>query len=279
MFSERFRLKPEKTMQIDSMDDDLRMSLWICLEEHFDGMMREARTYHSENERLRGYLEFIWTEFFKRPKSDLVQYNHYHIIHTAIRPRYFRLIYHEVYSFVEFVVKVTLCIGAHKKAAALIKNCNDVLERENAGWRFVKDEICPLTKSHEVQNIEEAFDGVGEEALLHLRNMLGEFSKKEDKNYRTVAIEAILALEAYGREVAAEKSMILSELCRDKKLPLHPSLLKGLSQFYAYANDEIRHAKKVGVEDVDVELAKFMMLQSTSYINLIKSNHQKRIIS
>lgn len=273
-FSERHGFVKRKALQVDSMDEELKTSLWICLERLFDGFSIEARDYGSARAKYREFLEFIWTEFFKKPKNQLVQLNYYHIVHSAMRSIYDQYSWDMVYSLIEFIAKLLSATKPRNVSDEFKENCNYVLERESSGWRFVNDEITPLTTSYEVQAVEEAFEGVGEETAGHLSAMLRGISQKGEKNYRTAATEAILALEAFGREVANEKSKILSDIIRDKKLPLDEILQQSLSKLYAYANAKgIRHAQMKG-QEVDFEIAKFMILQCTSYINLMKANKE-----
>lgn len=272
-FSERNGIATLKELQIEDMDKDLFTSLWICLEDLFDELWHEAYKYDSPRSKYRDFLCFIWTEFFKRPKNELIHFNEHRIVHAAIKNKYDHFSWDRVYSLLEFVARV-LQMYKKSKVDEFKAHCNHVLERENSGWRFVSNEIARIVEPCEIQCIEQVFEGVGKESANHLRQMLLNFSQKPEKDFRGCATEAILALEAYAREVAGEKSKILSDLCAGEKLPLHKTLRKSLGLLYAFANDEIRHAEKQGSDEVDYETAKFMMLQCTSYINLIKSKRK-----
>lgn len=141
MFSKRYGYVEIKSLQIESMDNELRNSLWICIEDLLNQLHRAA-----SDGLYEGLLDYIWTDYFKQPKSKLIGANDYHIVHSEIQPRFYKFSWHEVYSFLEFIAgPVAYCNKDIFKDFS--KHCNRVLERESAGWRFV-DELIWITLSH-----------------------------------------------------------------------------------------------------------------------------------
>lgn len=265
MFSERYGLQ-DKELQINNMDEDLRNSLWIIIEEVFDEIQDGAREGEIKYERYRDFLKFIWTDFIKKPQSNLTTINCYHIIHSKIHPIYEKFDWHQVYSFIEFVAKLLTAIRPNY-VKSFEEDCNSILERENSGWRFINNIIVPIIDAHEIQCIETALS-VKKQGAKHLTKSL-QFLVSHD--YRSCSSEAINALEGYAREVSGEKSMVLSDMCKKNKLPVHKTMSLAIEKLYAYASDEIRHAEKEGSPPITYDHAIFMLNQCASYINIIHS--------
>lgn len=248
------------------MDEKLRMSLWVELEALFREMDRDAGSSFNAGEKYRGLWEFVWEDFFIEPVSDLVGVNSYHIFYSRIKEKYFKLEWHKVYDFIEFIANRLSTQKWLKDGFE--KSCNSKLERQNSGYRFVNGCITPITNKLEINCVEDAVIGVGDETKKHINEAV-RFLK--ERSYRECMNNAILGLEAYFREVSGLTGKTLSNICNSNKIPLHILQINSIEKLYSYTSDTgVRHASKPG-EEFNYEDGKNMLIQCTSWINLIKS--------
>ena len=98
-FSQRKGLKPiAEVIQTDSMNSELRNSLWNALDVEIWSSVRFVR--HGDIDR---FSKALWSDFFKEPidsrpgPSDEIR--------ERIRDRFFGYEWFEVYDFLEFVVE------------------------------------------------------------------------------------------------------------------------------------------------------------------------------
>ena len=144
-FSERYGYKPVKSsVQIDSIDDPLRNSLWSALK-----IVYWDRAYYSEglygqvcslsdtrNKPLNEFCSSLWLHFFKKPLDTLS--DDWEEVHSQIRDFFFKGKWYEIYDFIEFVGNR---FTKNDLNLAFVKACNTFLEREVSAYRFVDFKI------------------------------------------------------------------------------------------------------------------------------------------
>src|SRR5437899_7026816 len=87
-------------LQVDSMDEDLRVSLWNAVGGFFfreladNSVIRKVRSADS-------LLAKLWVNFFKRPLDD--RPSGWREARLVLRNFFFSCAWHEVYDFIEFV--------------------------------------------------------------------------------------------------------------------------------------------------------------------------------
>jgi len=115
-FSQRIGKKPIKTeLQIDTMDDDLRRSLWNVFKILF---LDEVKTYynHIEDTEFEEFFKKIWIDFFKVSLDTLG--NYFPDVYEYIRNWFFISKWYEVYDFIEFISQ----IDSHVKKESFIND-------------------------------------------------------------------------------------------------------------------------------------------------------------
>jgi hypothetical protein len=76
-FSERQGYNPKKALQFESIDDDLRNSIWNLLHEFFWSKYRQVRNYLADglsffpDQPLKSVVKVLWANFFKLPIDQL----------------------------------------------------------------------------------------------------------------------------------------------------------------------------------------------------------------
>lgn len=157
---------------------------------------------------------------------------------------------------------------------------NMLFRQEYVGYRFVSDQIVPITDELEISEIEQAcktpFDG----ARAQLQKALGFLSDRENPDYKNCVKESISAVEATCRIITEKDSATLGEalkLLAKHGLKLHPCLNSGIDKLYSYACDQggVRHAEHEAESIVTFEEAKFMMVTCSAIVNYLVAEYGK----
>lgn len=271
-FSTRYGFAEKKSLQLTSMDDDLRHSLWNKLDELFN----EIYNFHNKyldctSNTLKYALKIFWCDFFKQSIYLIEQVTYLNQRVEMIRNKYYNLSWYEIYSFLEFIARFLNNIR-NKEKLKFVEACNYVLERENSAYRFVGDLVAPITSEIEIKSIEKNLMGE-DEAAKHINSALTMLANKQNDQSRESVAQSMLAVEAIAKKITGDKNATLSSLCqRLKILPNHPQARQALFNLYNYTSSKegIRHALTDESQPVTREWARFMLVTSSAFVNLIK---------
>ncbi|WP_083325717.1 AbiJ-NTD4 domain-containing protein [Hymenobacter coccineus] len=279
-FSQRIGKTPiTKIIQIESLDPELRNGIWnvlkICL---IDNLEKQDR-YSSVTE-FNVFCKILWAYFYKLP-IDTIPSNYYNA-ESYIREVYFASKWFEVYDLLEFIANLDQ--KSVRFNLEIFKNfCNITFEKENSGYRFIDNNISPITNVTEINEIEDAINNSDHftaltGANIHLKNSLEKISNKNNPDYRNSIKESISAVESVTKKISDNKNDTLGGAL-DKikgKTKIHPSLERGFKQIYGYTSDSdgIRHAL-ADEPNCDFEDAKFMLVSCSAFINYLISKANK----
>lgn len=279
MFSQRIGITPsEKLVQLRSIDDDLRNTLWSLLTAYYwDKFNRHKysefgeRGDHISGSNLGGLFTSLWVHYFKKPIDTIPE----HFYDSGgglktLRDFYFKADWYQVYDLVELVAK----FGLKEIKKEFIETCNSFLEKENAAYRFVDGQLVEISSSEEVSEVESAIKNVTPYAGAkeHLRQALQLLSDRETPDYRNSIKESISAVEALCRQIEGNSQAKLSSALKalEKKGVLHPALKSAFSSLYGYSSDSdgIRHAllEESTLTSAD---ARFMLVSCSAFINYV----------
>jgi len=275
-FSDRFGLKPvREAMQIDSMDQPLRIGLWNVLNVYCWEKIQWSRStmisgrYLSsdENSGLFRLCRGLWASHFGKPLDEME--NEWDDVFPVIRELFFRQDWNQVYDFVEFVHDNFLNVEFQKVFSA---ECNKVLEKEMSGYRFVEGSLARITSEQEIEEIENALKTEHDGASIHIRRSLELLSDRESPDYRNSIKESISGVESLVKSVLSEENGTLGQLLNrlEDEVSIHGALKSAFSNLYGYTSDEggIRHAlmdrDTCGFQD-----AKFMLVVCSAFINYV----------
>lgn len=273
LFSQRKGFKPiKKAMQIDSIDSDLRNSLWNALTIYY----WEETTYN--NQLLKLLVRKLWLNYFKLPLDTLQDY--WFDTYDKIRKYFFNCPWYEVYDFIEFIANNYPNKGVNEE---FMKSCNSILERESSAYRFVGGKITQITSEEETSAIEEALE-ISEKSdslkpvNIHLNKALELLSNRKSPDYRNSIKESISAVEAICKIITGKEKATLGEALKkiEGKVDLHPALERAFSSLYGYTNDAegIRHAL-LYEPNLSFEDAKFMLVSCSAFVNYLISKASK----
>lgn len=265
-FSERHGFVPPRTVfQFESMDSALRISLWNVVQEVIWSNHKSQSSYtYTKHSNLYELIKLYWRDFLKLPINDIPL--HIQGVVDEVRQYFFGVDWYEIYDFIEFTSSI---LG--KSRPFFIQRCNEILEREMSGYRFLDVQIVPITSADELSAIEEAIkvtdDLAG--ASAHLKRALELLSDRKSPDYRNSIKESISAVEAVVQSIAGSNATLGSALkAISVKSSMHPALNKSLSSLYGYASDSngIRHAL-LDESDLDFVDAKFMLSACAAFVN------------
>lgn len=270
LFSQRKGITPVKSIiQTNSMDVDLKNSLWNVLGSFFWNRVKEP--WISPYDDMDTRFKRIWHSYFKWPLDTLDDY--YPQTYKTIRGYFFKCKWYEVYDFVEFVAQnyPNEIKDGNKK---FMDACNSILERELSAYRFVGDRITEITSEEEISEIEEALripDAL-RNVRTHLKTALDLLADRKSPDYRNSIKESISAVEAVSELIAKNPKATLGQALKEieTKVSLHPALKSAFSSLYGYTSsaDGIRHAL-LNEANLTFDDAKFMLVSCSAFVNYL----------
>ncbi len=266
-FSQRIgAVETPSVIQLETMSDALRNSIWNFIVSLFSEGESGWWTIAESSSQF----------FFKLPVDELPDYNYRR--QEWLKARIFEMHWYEVYDYVEFVVEwyPRSRVRQTYRKDQLHKVFNRIFEEELSGYRFVGEELVPLSSPAEVAAIEQALSTTSSAGLAgahaHLASALRLLAKRPDPDYHNSIKESISAVEALAKQLGTPSSQGLAGALTElgKKVPIHGALRAGLLSLYGYTSDEggIRHAMleepNVGYDD-----AKYMAVACSAFVNFL----------
>lgn len=276
-FSERYGLAPVRlAIQIDSMDDALRVGLWNCLSTHqFARTHTDPYSYgrhnHFPDDELDQACRLLWLYYFKKPVDT--KPSNWDGTYEQMRTYFFAAPWNEVYDFIEFFLRAFPDADMNERFR---NEVNETLEREQSAYRFVNGTIQRVTDQTEIDSIEQASDLPAALSLVstHLAAAQERLGDRKKPDYRNSIKESISAVEAMCALITGQsKSDLTGALQKlEKTSHLHPSLKRAFANLYGYTSDSngIRHAL-LDEPDLTFDDAKFMLVACSAFINYLKA--------
>lgn len=183
----------------------------------------------------------MWEYFFKEP-IDEIPNTELQVINT-IKKFFYSSNLFLIYDMLEFFS--SLYEYPHVfNIDDYINDCNFILERENAAYRFINKRVVPITDEIEINEIEEAFSITNKftalmGANLHLNNALEKLSNRKNPDYRNSIKESISAVESLAKVITKDENASLGSALKElkKKNVFHKAFLDGLEKLYGYTSD------------------------------------------
>jgi len=265
LFSERNGFtQPKQILQIDSMDEDLRNGIWNAL--YLFYFAKDDRNSYLYINELNCFFENLHVHYFKQ---RIDKYNE--SAFEFFEKNFFNAEWHKVYDIVElfsrhFKIEPINCMFRQA--------CNLVLKREKSAYRFMGEQIVPISSEIEVQEIEQSLIITQNTKFKFVNNHLNQalrlFKNRENPDYRNSIKEAISAVESLCRLITEESDLEKSLNNLEKFIVINPQLKSGLKKIYAYTNGKegIRHAQMLD-SNVGFDEAKFMLIFCSGFINYL----------
>ncbi len=253
------------------MELELRSRLWDLLTLSYWNQPQRGDLNSAENRSTKGFLQKLWHNYFKKPLDTISWY--YPDVLKEIRKYFFGCDWNEVYDLIEFIATESPWTSTN---ASFRNECNVVLEQELSGYRFVGDQITPITAEQEIAEIEKATAPAGKLAAVseHIHQALTLLSDREKPDYRNSIKESISAVEALCRIVGDAPKATLGDALKkiEIKKKLHPALHQAFGKLYGYTSDAdgIRHSL-LDEPNLRFEDAKYMVVICSAFVNYLVS--------
>lgn len=279
-FSERIgAVKSETTLQVDSISNALRNSLWNLFLKLYERQRNHSYWYP--------VASYIARYFRKIPADELPAHDDQ--LREWVKKYFFSLPWYAAYDLTEFLVHthyemttISYGDGSHQKfihptnPERFMNAINNILERELSGFRFIQGSLVPITNAAEIEEIDLAVVAAGKfgfaGAQTHVRTALGLLGKKPMPDYRNAIKEAISAVETVVKKIVGAESATLDAALKElgKKTDIHGALSSGFSKLYGYTSDEggIRHAI-LDEPNVGFAEAKYMIVSCSAFVNFL----------
>ena len=274
LFSQRKGIKPlKKEFQREAIDDELKNRLWSALKIIVWDQYLGDKAYSVTIKQVELLLDKLWLHYFKfpldtRPSFGGSYYNQNNS-YTIIREFFFKAEWHEVYDFIEFVIKNI----PQELANELRDFCNNLMEDENAAYRILEYEIVEITDKTEIEAIENALGLSIKPVTNHFTRALELLAQKKEPDYRNSIKESISAVEACCQYIVGDAKATLGDVLKkiNTSSIIHPALEKGFSAIYGYTSDSggIRHALIDGGQTPSYAVAKFMLVACSGFVNFL----------
>lgn len=180
-----------------------------------------------------------------------------------------------LYDFLEFFNNFLLISKSDTmESSSFTSLINHILERNRVGYRFVNNQIVPITDPNEIKAIQEATEtSPYKEVKIHLTSALKFFSDKKKPDFRNSIKESISAVEVFCRKITNESTLdrALKKLSA-KGIHIPTTLNVGIEKLYHFTNgpEGIRHAL-MDEPTVGQAEAYFMLVACSSFINYLKT--------
>lgn len=275
LFSYRYGYKEVRSkIQIESIDEDLVNSLWNLLCDFY--WDKNTKNYLEPGTAIAYLIQRIWSEYFKKRKDTIS--SSWSRIYGELRDYFYGCDWNEVYDFMQYIANN---YSYEKTNENFMDECNRILKRELAGYRFVGGKIAQITAEEEIAEIEEALKvSQPSGTVVHLETALEMLSDRKSPDYRNSIKESISAVETICATITdnpkATLGVALGQIRRQGKVSIHPALNEAFDHLYGWtsADDGIRH-KLMEEADSDFEDAKFMLVACSAFVNYLKVKASK----
>lgn len=281
-FSQRIGKTPiTKQLQIDCLDEELKNGLWNGIKSFILNKLERQRRYSSS--QFESFCTILWHNHYKLAIDRIPDFHK--TAENYIRDSFFNGKWYESYDLIEFLSNIE-SDDFYIESDEFKDFCNDILEREFSGYRFIDNKIAPITNEHEIKEIENAINQSENHTALiganiHLKSALDKLSDRNNPDYRNSIKESISAIESVVKVISGnEKDSLGVALDKIKgKIKIHSALEKGFKMLYGYTSDSdgIRHALMDNT-NCDFEDAKYMLVSSSAFINYLITKASKASI-
>jgi hypothetical protein len=209
-FSERIGKKDKPSIQIDSMDNALRTSLYNATRPFLlEGL---KNLYSHEREPWKSRFNRMWADFFKLPlHKSHANFTGDKNSNAFIYDFFEKAEWYQVYDAIEFLVNLS--------NGSLSDSFNEILEKEVSGYRILNGLVVPISDSAQIDAIQSGLDSSNNLDLSvvnkHLATSLRLLSDRSSPDYRNSIKEAISAVESLTSILTNKKKPAIKDALRE----------------------------------------------------------------
>lgn len=276
-FSDRNNIKPiSKLIQTTEFDERSRMALINALNQMY-AIFREL----ASEEKITEFWDQVLSELYNQQVDYLSEctYNETKML-SIVNKTIAEGDYDDVLTVIEYFI-AHFCKMFMADNNIFEKTINAVFEKEYIGYRYVKDQIVPITDDVELEAIGKALNSPYTKVNEHLSKALSFLSDRNSPDYENSIKESITAVEAMCTLLLGKKGTLSDALKQlsSNGIAVHNSMKEAFIKLYGYTGDAsgIRHAGKLDGERASFEEAQYMLVSCSAFINYLKaiSSRQK----
>jgi hypothetical protein len=269
-FSQRHGYTQSKVpLKAGQMDDETRVRLWNVLWAHVWTSL--PQDFGSRSNWALLIARRVWDGFLKRPYDEMptTRYEFYEEMKSTFNGR----AWYQLCDLIEFVVLAMAEAREWDRISSFMRECDDVLKSELAGYRMVDGHVVPVTTEDEVAAIERATAIPIDLVRAHIRQAVELFSKRPVGDHRNSIKESISAVEAMCSRIVGSRATLGDALKKLEQsgIKVHPAMRSAFSSLYGWTSDDggIRHALTEDGADVGVAESRFMLVSCSAFVNLL----------
>ena len=162
------------------------------------------------------------------------------------------------------------------RSCSIYEIANSYLQREYVGYRFIDEQLTPISDDYELEAVKQALDNPYSPVYEHLSKANKLLGDRTSPDYENSIKESISAVEALceiltgitGKEASLGKMLKKLE---NNGVVIHVGLKAAFNMLYGYTSDAngIRHAGNIGGPSSTFEEAKFMLVSCSAFVNYL----------
>jgi AbiJ N-terminal domain 4 len=264
-FSERIGARQPPKSGLEEATPNLRTALWNRV---YEELLPYGSAYAKVCQRN---VKRIWEHLNLRADDAPIGVVS---AHNNVGQIWQRVDWPEFFDLLELVAH--LLTDAHPSGNRVVwfTRLNAVLEEQGCAYRFIAEQLAPVTNPVEVAEVAAAAECAIPSAAAHIREALRLLPPNANASPRNSIKESISAVEAALKSLTANPSATLTDgltAFEGKFGALHPALRQGLIKLYGYTSDEkgVRHALVDEAANVTVSDARFMLVACSAFTNYL----------
>lgn len=289
LFSERLGfVKPRTVLQIKCANKELRMSIY--------NIIHQILGNYSRGSYAEAICKELWTMKWHNPVDTFPDY--YGDFYPELLDRIINDKWYICYDLIEFVYNELNdlnafdpepmkfgCNGSENNASISKEDfkevVNSVLEAEGSGYRFLGDQIAPISNELELMSIEQSISAENglSGARNHIQHALELLAKRPDPDYLNSVKESISAVESAAKNIASEKTNTLADAVESlhKNHGLHKSVADAWKKMFGYTSDAdgIRHGGAGEPVELDFAFTKYMLVTCSAFVNYLAEEYSQ----
>ena len=272
-FSQRLGYVPQKTMQIESMDNNLRNRIYNTTINMLHCAEEKSCQFGFGYEDI---LKYVLDKFGILLRSDGQNLDNFTKLLYGDNK-----IWYQTYDVLELCIeyiKGYMTIGSYIHIDFLDKfrkDLNDILTEEKSAYRLVDDIFVPITNTSEIESLEQSSQTKFKSVNIHIQKALKLYSDRKNPDYENSIKESISAVEAICCQITglsgsnATLGKTIKKL-KDNGINIHSALECAFCSLYGYTSDEngIRHGG-IDFKNAPAEDAKYMLISCSAFINYL----------
>ena len=269
MFSEKYGYKAEKAIQHECISDELRRRIWNLFSQ------QEIKAGGLASKRLSQALngeQTIEEKIVDRMGFLIDTGSKDATVESQLKNNILKFFnWFEIYDFID----IHISFLTDNERDTRIKQYNELLEQEKAGYRIVAGEVAPITNKSEIESIEQAANTPYAAVNQHIKKALAFYSDIKAPDYENSVKESISAVEAMcciitgmsGANATLGKAL---KKLKENGVHIHSAMESAFSSLYGYSSDEngIRHGG-IDFTNVPSEAAKYMLISCSAFVNYL----------